>query len=231
MESTSNIPTGIYTPTACLVDELTESNCYILTSGTHALLIDPNNAELIIPYIESHGLTLEYIILTHEHCDHMKGLNDLRSHWDTQVIASLACSEGIQNTKVNMSRIMESYLYFKSNGTLHVSYPKFTCGPADITFATDTYDFSWQGHSFHFILAPGHTPGSTLTIVDNTVLFSGDYFIPGEEVITRLPGGDDEAYQQVGKDILRRLPTPIWTYPGHGQPFMLTQEVKTDYGL
>ena len=231
MESKSKAPLGAYTPTACLVDPLTQSNCYILTSGAHALLIDPNNAELIIPYLRLHELIPEYIILTHEHCDHIKGLNDLRTHWDVQVIASQACSQGIQSTKINMTRIMESYLYFKSNGKLHVSYPKFTCAPADIAFDGPTFDFTWQHHQFHCIRVPGHTPGSICTIVDNTVLFSGDYFIPGEEVITRLPGGDDEAYHRTGKGILRSLPVPLWTYPGHGLPFILTQEVKTHYGL
>ncbi len=231
MESKSNAPSGVYTPAACLVDPLTESNSYILTSGSHALLIDPNNAKLIIPYLETHGLIPEYIILTHEHCDHIRGLNDLRAHWDVQVIASQACSDGIQSTKINMTRIMESYLYFKSNGKLHVSYPKFTCAPADITFAGPTFDFTWQNHQFHFLLVPGHTPGSMCILVDSTVLYSGDYFIPGEEVITRLPGGDDAAYQHTGKHILRALPVPIWTYPGHGLPFTLTQEVKTNYGL
>ena len=63
------------------------------------------------------------------------------------------------------------------------------------------------------------------------MLFSGDYFIPGEEVITRLPGGDEETYEQQGKATLRCLPTPILTYPGHCEPFILTQEVKKKYGL
>ena len=63
------------------------------------------------------------------------------------------------------------------------------------------------------------------------ILFSGDYFIPGEEVITRLPGGDETVYERHGKATLRCLPTPILTHPGHGGHFILTQEVKKEYGL
>lgn len=226
MESTFKLPEP-----ACLVDPLTESNCYIFTSGSSALLIDPNNADLINTYAAEHHLAPEYVLLTHEHCDHIAGLNDLRSRWHLSVVASKKCSDGIQNTKMNMTRIMESYLYFKSGGKLHVSYPKFTCQAADIVFNDPVYDFVWKGHTFRCIAAPGHTPGSICIVADDALLFSGDYFIPGEEVITRLPGGDDEAYQTVGKDVLRSLPTPIWTYPGHGLPFMLTQEVKKQYGL
>lgn len=227
MASTFNLP---FKP-ACLTDPLTESNCYIIASGSSALIIDPNNADLIMTYLEAHRLIPEYILLTHEHCDHIAGLNTLRSRWHTPVIASQACSDGIQDTKMNMTRMMESYLYFKSNGKLQVSYPKFTCQAAEITFDTPVYDFIWKEHSFRCIAVPGHTPGSTCIIVDGAILFSGDYFIPGEDVITRLPGGDEEAYQATGRNVLRALPEPIWTYPGHKQPFMLTQEVKLQYGL
>lgn len=213
-----------------LTDPLTQSNCYILTEQQHALIIDPNNASPIMDCLSSHHLIPEFIILTHEHCDHMAGLNTLREHYACKVIASQKCSDGIQSTKMNMTRMMETYLYFKSDGKLQVKYPRFVCAPADITFDS-LFLFNWQTHTFFFTRIPGHTPGSTCIIVDDAVLFSGDYFIPGEEVITRLPGGDDEAYQTVGKDLLRKLPVPIQTYPGHGKPFILTNEVKREYGL
>ena len=215
----------------CLTDPLTESNCYIIVSGRSALIIDPNQANLIASYMTAHGLTPSCILLTHEHCDHIAGLNDVRSRWHVPVIASKACSDGIQDTKTNMSRIMETYLYFKSGGKLHVSYQKFTCQAADIVFQGPAYDFAWNGHSFCLLAAPGHTPGSTCIIADGTALFSGDYFIPGERVITRLPGGDEDAYETLGKAVLRALPEPIRTYPGHKSPFILTQEVKKQYGL
>lgn len=214
----------------CLTDPLTQSNCYIITSGRHALLIDPNNDSMLSSYIQTHDLQPETVLLTHEHCDHIAGLNELRSSYNLQVIASRSCSEGLQCTKRNMSRIMETYLYFKSNGTLRVSYPKFVCEAADITF-DETFCYEWYGFHFTLIAVPGHTPGSTCIILDNTILFSGDYFIPGEDVVTRLPGSDDEAYENTGKPILRTLPSPIWTYPGHGIPFMLTEDVKHNYGL
>ena len=83
MESTFKLPEP-----ACLVDPLTESNCYIFTSGSSALLIDPNNADLINTYAAEHHLVPEYVLLTHEHCDHIAGLNDLRSRWTLSVVAS-----------------------------------------------------------------------------------------------------------------------------------------------
>lgn len=215
---------------ACLTDPLVNSNCYILSSGSHAIIIDPNNASLIHGYLETHQLTPDYIILSHEHCDHVSGLNDLRKEYTCPVIGSTACSAGIQSTTLNMTRIMETYLYFKSNGTCRVSYPKFTCAPADITY-DDEMTLQWKEHSLYFLSVPGHTPGSSVLIWDGVWLFSGDYFIPDEEVITRLPGGDEEVYETVAKPRLRSLPVPIQTFPGHGQPFILTEEGKIAYGL
>lgn len=214
----------------CITDPLTQSNCYILTAESHALIIDPNCYQEIHSYLANHQLVPEYIILTHEHCDHIAALNAMREHYSLKVISSSACSQGIQSTTVNMTRIMETYLYFKSNGTLRVSYPPFTCKAADITFE-NIYLATWRNHTIFCLAVPGHTPGSICIIIDEKLLFSGDYFIPGEEVITRLPGGDEKVYKQQGKPTLRSLPTPIQTYPGHGAPFILTEEVKENYGL
>lgn len=214
----------------CITDPLTQSNCYILTVESHALIIDPNCYQEIHSYLASHQLVPEYIILTHEHCDHIAALNDMRKNYDLKVLCSAACSQGIQSTTLNMTRIMETYLYFKSQGELHVSYPPFICQAADIVF-NDIYLATWRSHAIFCIAAPGHTPGSICIIIDEKILFSGDYFIPGEEVITRLPGGDEAVYEQQGKATLRCLPTPILTYPGHGGHFILTQEVKKEYGL
>ncbi len=68
-ESISNMPAVIQPH--CITDPLTQSNCYILTAESHALIIDPNCYQEIHSYLASHQLVPEYIILTHEHCDHI----------------------------------------------------------------------------------------------------------------------------------------------------------------
>ncbi|MCI1821113.1 MAG: MBL fold metallo-hydrolase [Megasphaera sp.] len=213
-----------------IIDPITNSNCYIIKEDAHVLIIDPNNFSLINAYLKAHQLHPEYVLLTHEHCDHISGLNELRQYYSFKVIAQAACSLGIQDKTLNMTRIMETYLYFKSNGTVLTPYPKFTCKPAELTF-NETYYWHWLTHQFTFLHTPGHTPGSTCILVNNTVLFSGDYFIPGEEVITRLPGGNADIYERIGKNILRTLPENMQVYPGHGNTFLLTKEVKQHYGL
>ena len=214
----------------CLTDTLSTSNCYIIKSAQHVVIIDPNDFIKIDKLLQSHNWILDWVLLTHEHCDHIAGLNKLRQYYTVKVLASQACSLGIQSTTINMTRIMEAYLYFKSGGTILTKYPKFTCASADVTFE-DSFDFDWKEYHFHFISVPGHTSGSVCILVNNSILFSGDYLIPGEEVVTRLPGGSEEAYEKHGKATLRSLPENIWTFPGHGNPFLLTNEVKHEHGL
>ena len=74
----------------CITDPLTQSNCYILTAESHALIIDPNCYQEIHSYLANHQLVPEYIILTHEHCDHIAALNDMRKNYDIKVLCSAA---------------------------------------------------------------------------------------------------------------------------------------------
>lgn len=210
-------------------DPLAEGNCYVCAEGDRAVVIDPCHPQGPASLLEERGLVPEWILLTHEHCDHMLGLEALRRKYpDAPVLCSGACDAGLRNKHLNMSAMMEVYLTFKGKPGAH--YPPFVCAPADQTFE-DEYTMTWQGHTLRLTPLPGHTPGSICIRWDGDILFSGDYLIPGEAVITRLPGGDTEAYERLAKPWLAALEPGLWIYPGHKDPYILTQEVKDFYGL
>ena len=88
------------------VDPLTESNCYILTEGTHCIVIDPGESENLLHILEENSWEPELFLLTHEHCDHMAGLDALRDRYPSAVFAATArCNEGIQNPRLNIGNI------------------------------------------------------------------------------------------------------------------------------
>lgn len=210
-------------------DPLAEGNCYVCAEGDRAVVIDPCHPQGPASLLEERGLVPEWILLTHEHCDHMLGLETLRRKYpDAPVLCSGACDAGLRNKHLNMSAMMEVYLTFKGKPGAH--YPPFVCAPADQTFE-DEYTMTWQGHTLRLTPLPGHTPGSICIRWDGDILFSGDYLIPEEAVITRLPGGDTEAYERLAKPWLAALEPGLWIYPGHKDPYILTQEVKNSYGL
>ena len=106
--------------TVISVDPLTESNCYILAEDKKCVVIDPGESEQLPGILGERGWEPELILLTHEHCDHMAGLDALRETYpQARFAASKVCNDGIQNTRLNMSRIMEVYLYFRGKPGIH----------------------------------------------------------------------------------------------------------------
>lgn len=200
-------------------EPLAESNCWLLGEDGHAVVIDPNDPKGPLEYLEGRGWEPELILLTHEHCDHMAGLETLRKRFPgARVVASQACSAGLGNTRLNMTAMMEVYLTFR--GKPGVSYAPFTCGPADVTYDA-VLELDWRGHGLRCVPLPGHTPGSAGIFFDEEIFFSGDYLIPEEEVILRLPGGDRDIYVTQTKPFLEALPAGLRVYPGHREAFVL----------
>lgn len=206
-----------------LTDWLTESNCYVIEEDGEVIIIDPNDECVLRKLIHENGWKIHAVILTHEHCDHMQGLIGIRILHDFPVIATKDCSKNLSNRWKNMSGMMETYLRFKKKNNNPYRYARIYLNPADIEFEEE-YEIHWKGHDFQLTRVPGHTVGSCCIRMDEHTLFSGDYMIPGEENLTRLPGGDTDLYEQIGKPWLDQLEAGLHIYPGHGKDFILEKE-------
>lgn len=202
------------------IDPLTDSNCYAIEEKGHVLIIDPNQKEKVTQIIREHDWIIDYVILTHEHCDHMQGLNELRRQYHFQVIAQEKCSKNLANKVKNMSGMMGTYLYFKNGEKQIIPYEPFTCEPAEIIF-DKSYEFSWEDHSFELISIPGHTAGSISILMDEINLFSGDYLLSSDEDPTIFPGGSKEDYEKYAKPWMENLKEGLHIYPGHGKDYIL----------
>ncbi len=212
------------------ISELNETNMYLavdMQTG-HALLIDPSDAMVVYQWMESEKLQLDYILLTHEHYDHIAALNEIREAFHVEVIASTACSEGIQKSKINLSKFFNLVLDFrKDRGLIQGPYPQvhpYSAEKAEHTFE-DSWELDWQEHKIRFSHAPGHSKGSTLIAVDGTYLFSGDTLSIDYELITGFPGGSKKEYRNVTKPLLQSLDKAMKVYPGHGRSFLLGEAV------
>lgn len=202
-----------------ITDPLTTGNCYILLENGHAVIIDPNDEDRIEEVLRQYEAEPDYVLLTHEHADHISGLNGLREHYRFQTVASLPCSRRIQDIRSNLSRIFGVYLIFITGERVR-NYPKFVCEAADVTFE-ERLLFVWQEHKFEMVLTPGHSPGSAAIRLDEKWLFSGDSLLGDREVVVRFDGGSEEDFLTKAVPYYRSLPENTRVYPGHGEPFLL----------
>lgn len=222
----------------CLTDPVTDSNCYVIRQESACLVIDPNSFKLLERLFQKWNISPFLVLLTHEHCDHIGGLNELREQYKVTVAASRACSMGIQNTKENMSGMMEMFLYYKSGETKIIPYEPFVCKAADLQFEGEIR-IPFAGGMLCMKGLPGHTRGSSVILYEisskgaapEKIIFCGDYLLPGDRVLTRLPGGSKEDYEKYAKPWLQRIPDGARIFPGHGEPFQMNSEVRKLHDL
>ena len=189
----------------------TDSNSYLLKENGQVLIVDPIENPII--FNNCKGALTVTVLLTHEHLDHIYGLNTLRAKLRCSVITSKECSSRIENPKTNLSAYAEAMISLTERFP-HKYLKPFCCMKADITFQ-DHYLFSWSGHQVEMFLTPGHSPGSTCILIEN-MLFAGDTLLENG-LMTRFPGSNKYLYKTKTVPMLQRLLNKASViYPGHG---------------
>ena len=179
---------------------LYQTNTYIIheASSKSCCVIDPGyEATTIAEKLENLGLTLDAILLTHGHFDHVGAVKDLAADTDCRVFI---CAEDA------------------------LLPPMFTGGKL---YYTDTYAegsiLNIAGLYIHVLHTPGHTPGSVCLLVEDT-LFSGDTLFAGSCGRTDI-GGDWAAIQKSLKR-LASMDADFRVFPGHGESTTLAAEKR-----
>ena len=175
-------------------------------------LVDCGDVEPLLPHLDN--ASLQGVLLTHGHFDHIYGLNELceRSS-DVRVYCSAWAREQLLNAKLNLSFYHETPFVF--------AYPERIVVVDD----GDTVDLG-NGKAVTAMATPGHTPGCITWMTDDA-LFTGDAYIPDVRVVTNLPHGDKhQAAQSV--ELIQSLAAQGRTiHPGHAvDPSILTTSIS-----
>ena len=192
-----------------------DSRMYVMVEKEKALIVDPCISEKAFALLEECHVKEVAIILTHEHYDHISGVNELVHRYpDAEVICSQVCGEYIRDCKKNVSAYFDVLLIGKTPAPTDKTQP-YEC-KATMTFQ-ESMAFMWNDYEVRLRETPGHSEGSICIEVDGLGVFTGDSLIMDTPVITKLRGGNKEAYENITKVYLQQLPENVYIYPGHGE--------------
>jgi hydroxyacylglutathione hydrolase len=180
-----------------------QENCYLFRrdGSDRALIVDPGDeAEKLLNAIDSLGVELDGILLTHTHFDHVGA------------VAPVARATGAE---VWVPEIEKGVL---ADINSFVPWPGF--GPFEDYDAEHTVGggekLELAGFEIDVIFTPGHSPGHvTYSVPDETAVFSGDVLFQGSVGRTDLPGGDWATLLESIRTLVDDLPEETRVYPGH----------------
>ncbi len=178
-----------------------QTNCYILQSKGHALIVDPGDEpERILRFIKDIKSTPTSIVATHTHFDHVLGVDGVRKAVKTQFVIH---PEDLPMLKSMQSRVRQ-FMGFE------VPPPPRVDG-----YVKDGDVLKVGGESVRVLHTPGHSPGSISLAGDGYVL-TGDALFNQSIGRTDFPGGDLKTLLHSIREKLFKLDDETIVYPGHG---------------
>jgi glyoxylase-like metal-dependent hydrolase (beta-lactamase superfamily II) len=177
-------------------------NCYlVLHKPSKAMLvIDPGgDADKIIEAVATMGGTVEAVVLTHGHPDHLGAAHQLETEYSVVTRAHLDESPVIASAgELNRS--------FTGQGQK---------GPASLETFEGEPTLSLGGAPIRVIHTPGHTPGGVCLDFGGFVL-TGDTLFKNGVGRTDLPGGSEQALWASINRLLGLLGEDVVLLSGHG---------------
>jgi glyoxylase-like metal-dependent hydrolase (beta-lactamase superfamily II) len=180
-----------------------QENCFLFRpeGGERLLVVDPGEeAERILAAIAASGATVEAILLTHCHFDHIGA------------VAPVAAATGapVYCPELEVPVLADIMAFVPWEG-----FGPFESYDADETVAGgETLELA--GMEIDVIFTPGHSPGHvTYSVRGEAAIFSGDVLFQGSVGRVDLPGGDGPTLLASIGQLLESLPEETVVHPGH----------------
>ncbi len=185
-------------------------NAYIVADedSREAVIIDPGDEpEKIAARVHELRLTVDKLVCTHGHVDHVGAVESLKSKFGAEFF---------------MHRDDEMYLAHTADQGRLYGMPDLENPRVDKYIkAGDRLAF---GESrLEVIETPGHSPGGVILLCGEDA-FVGDLIFAGSIGRIDLPGGDYGVMMASLEAVLQRLPDSTKLHPGHGESTTLAVE-------
>ncbi|MEL4162135.1 MBL fold metallo-hydrolase [Corynebacterium bovis] len=208
------------------------TNCHILHRDGAATVVDPGHgaAAEVRRVVAAHGLTVDRVLLTHGHIDHIRDAGEVARDHDVPVLLHREDHAWLTGPGRPVPLMCEGPL-----GEMFGVADMVPLTVDDVTGYGETVDIAGETYTVHH--TPGHSPGSVMlhrpgatgegepgagTVIGGDVLFRGGV---GR---TDLPLSSPEAMART----LRRLPGLFGEHdvvlPGHGPSTTVGHETRTN---
>jgi glyoxylase-like metal-dependent hydrolase (beta-lactamase superfamily II) len=190
------------------------ANCFIIgcEKTRKAAVIDPGDeSSRILMKLAEHKLTVEYIINTHGHFDHVGANRKLKE---------------ATGAKLVIHALDQSMLKVLSETSAAFGLSVENSPPPDQTVQDG--DIIQFGEIILTVLhTPGHTPGG-ISLHTDGVVFVGDTLFAGSIGRTDFPGGDFDTLISSIKNKLYSLGDQVIVYTGHGPETTIGREKRSN---
>lgn len=189
-----------------------EQNCYVLSEGSQALVIDPGSSpEELMAAMDKAGVKPVLILATHGHFDHVGAVNALSQTYGAPFAMHAADAP--------MLEVLEDTYAFYGMGS--------TKKPVITRELKDGDVINEAGIQLKVLHTPGHSPGGLCFYHEASgSLFSGDTLFRRSIGRSDFEYGDAEQLVAGIKAKLLTLPDSTKVYPGHGEPTSIGEEKK-----
>jgi glyoxylase-like metal-dependent hydrolase (beta-lactamase superfamily II) len=173
--------------------------------GDRALLVDPGEeAPKLLGAIEALGVTLDAILLTHTHFDHVGAVAPVARATGAPVYCPAL--------EVPVLQDIMAYVPWPGFGPFESWDPEQTVAGGE--------RLELAGFAIDVLFTPGHSPGHVTYAIagedgEPAALFSGDVLFQSSVGRTDLPGGDHATLLQSIATLLERFDDDAVVHPGH----------------
>ena len=181
-----------------------QENCYVvrLPQSSAAVMVDPGaEAARLIDAVRALAVSIEAILLTHTHVDHIGAVAPLARHTGARVWCPA----------------LERHVLADIDGV----YGAMGLGSFESYEADELLDggerLELAGLELDVVATPGHSPGHvTYAIPAHQTLLDGDVLFRGSVGRVDLPGGDWPTLLASIAGLIDAHPPETLVYPGHG---------------
>lgn len=191
-----------------------QENTYLVTDGSRAHIFDPGFStgqefSDLLKVLEITNLSVEAVVLTHAHIDHIMGLERCTEHFDVPVYMH---TEGM----VFIEQYPEQARMFGFVAEPISVTPRFIEPSSALSIGSFVYDARYT---------PGHAPGHiSFYHEQGGWVLSGDALFAGSIGRTDLHGGDYATLEQSIRQQLYTLPDDTVVWSGHGPSTTIAHE-------